>query len=363
MPSVTTQTYSWSMSWTANRHLMSRKEIISLLILILVVGYGAWQYTHSSFTQTKSQHLMYTMVRITATSKNKNIGTRIDSVFAFIKQMEDKLNDYSKSSWLWEVNNSTRTQFPMDSDIYNLLVIADSLYKMTDGAFDPTIKPVYDLWGFSSKPYSQIDSVGTAVPDSIILAETLQRVGFDKISYDTRSLSKPVGVQLAFGALAKGYILDAARDYMKSLGIVSGNIDCRSSMTFFGSSLPQQVYIQHPMLSQDDYIASFKIKNRSVGTSGNYQQFFELDGIRYHHILDPKTGYPVPHIYSSTVIHPSAAWADGLSTALFLMQPDQAIELARSIPDCDAVIYFDQDGSTVSLKTMGMKDIGFSEKI
>jgi thiamine biosynthesis lipoprotein len=251
----------------------------------------------------------------------------------------------------------------MDPDIYNLLVIADSLYKMTDGAFDPTIKPVYDLWGFGSKPYTQIDSINTAVPDSVTLALTLEKVGFDKLSFDSKTLRKPVGVQLGFGALAKGYILDAARQYMKTLGITSGNIDCRSSMTFFGSNLPQQVYIQHPMLSQDDYIASFKIRNRSVGTSGNYQQFFELDGIRYHHILDPTTGYPVPNIYSSTVIHPSAAWADGLSTALFLMPPDKAIELARSIPDCEAVIYFDQDGSTVSLKTMGMKNIGFSEKI
>ncbi|HOH78336.1 MAG: FAD:protein FMN transferase [Candidatus Cloacimonetes bacterium] len=342
---------------------MSRKEIISIVILVLVAGYGAWQYFHSSFTQTKSQHLMDTVVRVTATSKSKNIGTRIDSVFSYIKRLEDKLNDYSEDSWLWKINHSDQTQFAMDPDIYELLVISDSLYKITDGGFDPTIKPVYDLWGFGSRPYSDTDSLANAVPDSLVLAKTLEQVGFDKIRFDARTLYKPVEVKLAFGAIAKGYILDKARAYMKSMGIISGNIDCRSSMTFYGSSLPQQVYIQHPMLSQDDYIASFKIYNKSVGTSGNYQQFFELNGIRYHHILNPKTGYPVPNVYSCTVIHPSAAWADGLSTALFLVPPDRAIELARSIPDCDAVIYFDQDGSTVSLKTMGMKDIGFSEKI
>jgi thiamine biosynthesis lipoprotein len=91
---------------------MSKKEIISLIILLLVVGYGAWQYFHSSFTQTKSQHLMDTVVRITATSKSKNIGTGIDSVFAYIKQLEDKLNDYSEDSWLWKINNSDKTQSP-----------------------------------------------------------------------------------------------------------------------------------------------------------------------------------------------------------------------------------------------------------
>lgn len=302
-------------------------------------------------------------MRITATSKSKNIGTRIDSVFAYIKLLEDKLNDYSEDSWLWKINNSDKTQFTMDADIYNLLVNSDDLYKMTNGAFDTTIKRVYDLRGFGSKPFDDADSLANAEPDSLVLSKTLEQVGFDKLRFDSRTLHKPMGVQLAFGAIAKGYILDKAREYMKSLGIISGNIDCRSSMTFYGASLPQQVYIQHPMLSQDDYIASFKILNKSVGTSGNYQQFFELNGVRYHHILDPRTGYPVPSVYSCTVIHPSAAWADGLSTALFLVPPDRAIELARSIKDCDAVIYFDQDGSTVSLKTMGMKDIGFSEKI
>jgi thiamine biosynthesis lipoprotein ApbE len=119
---------------------MSRKEIISIVILVLVAGYGAWQYFHSSFTQTKSQHLMDTVVRVTATSKSKNIGTRIDSVFSYIKRLEDKLNDYSEDSWLWKINHSDQTQFAMDPDIYELLVISDSLYKITDGTFDPTIK-------------------------------------------------------------------------------------------------------------------------------------------------------------------------------------------------------------------------------
>lgn len=342
---------------------MSKKEVISLVILIAVVSYGAWQYFHSSFTKTRSQHLMDTVVIITATSKDKNVNAKIDSVFAFIKKMEAKLNDYSDDSWLWKVNNSSQSSFPIDTDVYQMLVIADSLYKMTGGAFDPTIKPVFDLWGFGSTPYEGLDSLTTVIPDSLVLKNTLARVGFNKIRFNAKTLYKPVGMQLTFGAIAKGYILDKAREYAKTLGVLGCSIDCRSSMTFFGSKIPQQVYIQHPLLKQDDYVASFKIKDGSIGTSGNYQQFFELNGVRYHHILDPFTGYPVPDVYSCTVIHPSAAWADGLSTALFLMPPEKAIAAAKAIPNCEAVIYYNDAGHTVSLKTMGMKNIAFSEKL
>ncbi len=341
---------------------MSKKEIYSLLILLLVFGFAAWQYTHSSFTETKSQHLMDTVVRITATAKNKNVGTLIDSVFAYISRLDKKLNDYDPQSWISRMNASGSTSYPMDPDAYQILVIADSLYKMTGGAFDPTIKPVYDLWGFSSQTPTVVDSLPAAIPDSLMLADALRTVGFGKIRYNEKNIYKPTGTKLGFGAIAKGYILDRAKEYMQSLGITSGFIDCRSSMVLFGDKIPQLVYIQHPRLSMTDHIASFKIKNLAVGTSGDYQQYFDIDGKRYHHILDPRTGYPVPSIYSSTVIHPSAAWADGLSTALFLMEPNRAIAAIKNIADCNAIIYYEQAGSPVSLKSLGMKDLSLDEK-
>lgn len=342
---------------------MKRKEIISLVILILVIGYGAWQFYHRSFTQTKSKHLLDTVVSITATSKSKNVGSMIDSVFVYIEALQDKLNDFDPNSLLWQINHSEATSFTMDEDIYELLVLSDKLYKLSEGKFDPSIKPVLDLWGFGSNPADYSDSLKAAVPDSLMLKQALHYVGFSKLAFDKNTLHKPAGMQLSFGAIAKGYILDKAAQKMKELGIVSGNIDCRSSMIFFGSKIPQLVYIQHPMLSRDDYIASFKILNSSVGTSGNYQQCFEQDGVIYHHIIDPHTGYPTRHIFSTTVITPSAALADGLSTAFFLMPPQKAIEVAKNMEECELIIYYEHDGNTVSLKSMGMKQLDFNEKL
>ena len=342
---------------------MKRKELISLIILILVIGYGAWQFYHSSFTQTKSKHLLDTVVSITATSKSKNVGNLIDSVFVYIESLQDKLNDFDSNSLLWQINHSQDTSLAMDADIFELLTLSQRLYKLSDGKFDPSIKPVVDLWGFGSSSTDYSDTLKAVVPDSLTLKETLKRVGFSKLIFDEHTLNKPSDMQLTFGAIAKGYILDKAAQKMQDLGITSGNIDCRSSMIFFGSKIPQLVYIQHPMLSRDDFIASFKILNSSVGTSGNYQQYFEQDGIRYHHIIDPHTGYPTSQIYSTTVITPSAALADGLSTAFFLMPPQKAIEAAKNMSETEVVIYYEQDGNTVSLKSMGMKQLHFQEKL
>lgn len=299
--------------------------------------------------------MLDTVVEISATSRSKHIGRQIDSVFTYISKLESKLNEYQDESWLGRVNaDSVNTEFSMDADIYELFVLADSLYKLSSGAFDPTIKPVWDLWGFNSE--------SPTLPDSLEIQKYLKNVDFGQIRFSRDKLIKPLGMQISFGALAKGYILDKAREYMKTLDLESGYINCRSSMTFFGSKIPQLVYIQHPR-NTDDYIASFKILNQSVGTSGDYQQFYEIDSVRYHHIIDPTTGYPVNNMHSVTVLCDSAAWADGLSTALFLLPPDKSLELIKNMPNTNVVIYYSNESGLVSLKSSGMKELGLTEKL
>lgn len=333
---------------------MTKKEIVSILILVCVIGYGLYRFITREYTETKSQYILDTIVLVSASSSQKNVGKQIDSVFTYIKKLEAKFNEYDSNSMIWQINNSDNEKHPMDADLFAMLVIADSLYQLSGAAFDITIKPVFDLWHFEADSLS--------VPDSLLIKETLNYVGFDKLTYDQDYLYMPKGMQITLGAIAKGYILDRAHEYMNSLALNKGFINCRSSITYFGSKLPQLVYIQHPR-KLDDYIASFKLKNLSIATSGDYQQFFEQDGQRYHHILSPFTGYPVKNVYSVTVIHPSAAWADGLSTALFVMPPNSAAEVVNAIDFCDAIIYFDQEDTIVSLKTNGMKNYDLAEKL
>jgi FAD:protein FMN transferase len=333
---------------------MSRKEIISLIILVTVLGFGLFRYLTRSYTAEKSQYLMDTIVKISATSREKDVNRKIDKVFDYIRKLETDINEYKEGGWLWNVNNTDKYRYPMQPDAYRMLILADSLYKFSGGAFDVTIKPVFDLWQFSS--------ANPQLPDSLLIKKKLKLVGFDKIRFDENYLYKPRGMQLTFGALAKGYIVDRAREYMLSLDLYRGFIDCHSSMTFFGNKvLPEVVGIQHPR-NMNDVIATLQVRDNSIGTSGDYQQYFDLNGIRYHHILNAHTGYPVKNIYSVTVLNPSAFFADGLSTCIFLMNPEIAIDRIKQMPQTEAIIYYQKNNAITSLKSQGIKAIIQSEK-
>ncbi len=338
---------------------MRRKEIVSLIILCLVIGYGAWRYITRSFSAERiNTNLLDTKVTIIGESKSKNVGAKIDSVFAYIKGFEAKFNDYDPGSWVSKLNSSGGKPFPMDPDAYELLCLADSLYRLTDGKFDITIKPLYDLWGFSSLADTDSLYAQRVPPDSLEIQKTLALIGFDRVRFNRERVILPAGMELSFGALAKGYALERAKEYMQRHGFISGILDCTSSMSFFGHKIARVVGIQHPRPTETQAtIGSFKLRNGAISTSGDYQLGFDYANRRYHHIIDPQTGYPVENVFSVTVIHPNAAWADGLSTALFLLQPNRAIEVLDKYPGSNAVIYYQDNSGIVELMSKGMKDL------
>ncbi|MCK9334497.1 MAG: FAD:protein FMN transferase, partial [Candidatus Cloacimonetes bacterium] len=159
---------------------MTRKEILSLLILILVLSYGAYKYITREYNDTHSRYLLDTIVEISAGSNNKNVTTHIFSIFDYIEDFESKFNEFDAQSLISKINHSEEEEFAMDEDLYAMLVIADSLYQVTDGAFDITIKPVWDLWDFNSE--------NPIPPDPKLLKSALDMVGFDKIYFDKEKL-------------------------------------------------------------------------------------------------------------------------------------------------------------------------------
>ncbi|MCB5224880.1 MAG: FAD:protein FMN transferase [Candidatus Cloacimonadaceae bacterium] len=340
---------------------MTKKEIVSLILLALVIAYGAWTWFNRSYSHTRAEpDLMDTVVTISAKSKSKNISAQIDSVFAYMKSFEAIFNDYDPQSWVSRVNAADGKSVPMNPHAYELLCLADSLYHLTDGLFDISVRPLYELWGFSRLGEPDFEP---SPPDSLAIQETLAKVNFSRIRYNEKRIIMPKGMQITFGALAKGYVLDRARVFMERSGLISGQIDCTSGMTFFGQKHAQVVGVRHPRAGQNlQTIGSFKIKNGSLSSSGDYQNFFEYEGKRYHHILNPKTGYPVESVFSITVIHPSAAVSDGLSTALFLLPPPQAIEALTHYPNSNSVIFYQEQDKIVSLKSMGMKELDWHDE-
>jgi thiamine biosynthesis lipoprotein len=325
-----------------------------MIILLGVITFGAYNFITREYSDIRSKYILDTIVEISASSKSKTISSDIESVFAYIASLQKKLDEYDPQSLISQINSSEEEHFEMDPDIYELLKISEELYDLSEGSFDPTIKPVWDLWDFAAEEPSP--------PDSIQISQSLQKVGFSRLSYDHDALYKPSDMQITFGAISKGYILDKAKAFMQEKGLSKGFINSRSSMCFFGYKISPLIYIQHPR-SSDESIASLKIPNQSVGTSGDYQQYFEHDGDRYHHILDAHTGYPVRNVFSVTVISDTAAIADGLSTALFTIDPDIAMQIIGLREDTNAIIYYLQGDSIVSLKSEGIKNLHFKEKL
>jgi thiamine biosynthesis lipoprotein len=204
-------------------------------------------------------------------------------------------------------------------DVVRLYRIAKEIHKNSNSCFDITIGPLTRLWGFLDKSYR--------VPSKDEVDRALSLVGMDKIedSGGFLSLSKE-GMELDWGGIAKGFGLDLASQTLKSMGISRGYINAGGDLICWGKNPDHQVWkvgIEHPR--ERGYIGILFISETSAATTGDYQRFFAEGGIRYHHIIDPHTGFPSRDKQSVTVIGPQATICDALSTAIFVSYQPQAI--------------------------------------
>lgn len=228
-------------------------------------------------------------------------------------------------------------------------IMADALRiaRLTGGAFDPTIGPLVDLWGFVN-PTGEQDSPsqgtvqGQAPPDPGAIEAALDRVGYQGLRVDptsgTAALERP-GMVLDLGGIAKGAAVDILAEQLREAGARRAFIDLGGNLYALGRKAdgsPWRVGIQHPRQS-GAVIAVVEAVDRAISTSGDYQRYFIHQGTRYSHLLDPSTGYPARELASVTVLAPSGAEADGLSTALFILGAERGKALAESLPGVEAV--------------------------
>lgn len=221
----------------------------------------------------------------------------------------------------------------LSDEVIELICTATEISKKTDGMFDITIAPIMDLWGFNTKEYR--------VPKTEEIAQALKKVGYEKISLNGKKLSDGNGVQLDFGGIAKGYTSERVKDIFSENGIKSGMISLGGNIEAVGTKpdgSEWNVAIQSPK-SDTEYAGVVKVSDKAVITSGDYQRVFEENGEKYHHIINPKNGYPANSGLSSvTVISENSTEADALSTALFVMGLDKAEEYWRNSDGFEMVL-------------------------
>ncbi len=254
---------------------------------------------------------------------------RLESLFSVKLRDSDISKINATSGNPVTVNVSTRTA------IAKAIEIGD----MTDGALDITVYPLVREWGFTTGDSDNEPSY--KIPEQWLIDWHLGNVGYDRIILNGNIVTLPTQFEIDLGSVAKGYATDAVVQILDENGIDSALINLGGNVYALGrkpDNSKWKVGIQNP-LDTDKVICSVSVENQAVITSGNYERFFEADGKKYWHIIDPKTGYPADNgIISATVIGSSGLDCDALSTALFVMGTEKAIDFCKKHKEIDAVL-------------------------
>ena len=267
-----------------------------------------------------SRVLMGTVVNLTVVGEDEDAAkTAVTATLDHMSQLETILSRHQAKSQLSQLNQNGRFNQP-DTALVTVLNQALAISTLSAGAFDVTVKPLVDL-------YQDYQTRNELPPETAVLA-TLPLINYQnlKISQSQISFSQP-GMAVTVDGIGKGYIVDEGTAVLREHGFTNVLVEAGGDLLASGQKNPEtnwQIGIQSPR--QKQLLAKFGVENQAVATSGDYLQAYSPD-LRYHHILDPHTGYSAPSLASATVVAPSAMVADGLATAVMAMPPQAALTL------------------------------------
>lgn len=252
-----------------------------------------------------------------------------DEAFAAIDALESRLSSWIPTSQTSYLNNrAAHESVRVAPDIRDLLVYVKEVHTETQGAFDVTVGPLIEAWGFYKGE--------GRLPTDDELEDILSLVGMDKVEVDAKGRTvrfAAEGVRLDFGGIGKGLALDHAAEVLGGYGVTSAVLHAGTSTVLAIGTPPNEsgwtVRVRDPY-NNDRYIDQVILKDESLSTSGSYERFFELDGKKYCHIFDPRTGEPVEGILSATVVAKTGTESDALSTALFVLGVEGAREYCQA---------------------------------
>jgi len=279
-------------------------------------------------------------------------------------QIDSLLRDFDMSASIWvknsiitRINNSDPSVIP-DKHFTDIFKLAQRVSKVSDGAFDITVGPLVNAWGFGFKNKMNMND---HIVDSL-----LPLVDYEAVKLVNGMIIKEnPDIQIDYNAIAQGYSVDLAGGLLEKYGIENYLVDIGGEVFARGSKPDGSswvVGIEKPsedINSGRQLNATIKISDKAVATSGSYRKYYEVDGVRYSHTIDPKTGYPVRHsLLSATVMADSAAVADAYATAFMVMGIEKAKQFIDKNPDIEAYfIYSDTSGNLKVFKTKNLENL------
>ena len=295
--------------------------------------------------------LLGTLVTVKLYGDEAVIRPHLEAAYAEFARVDSSMSHYREDSALRRLEQQARlapTRGP--AGLIAVLTRSQHFAALTDGAFDCTVGALTSLWNFP-------DAVVPPAPAQI--DSVLALVGYEGLKVESQSfrINRP-GLQLDLGAAAKGYAVDQAVTAMQELGVEAGVVEAGGDIRYWGEKPDGQPWlfgVQHPR-TPEQYLAVEDLGLAAIATSGDYEQYFDWEGERYHHLLDPKTGHPARACISATVWAATALDADILSTAVFVLGPDQGLALVEGLPDVEGFIFFARDGQLMHRASTGMRD-------
>lgn len=327
---------------------MKYQSFIVMIIMLMMVSCSEMNQKLTINGQAQGTYYAITYFD----KQGRNFRPAIDSI----------LDAFDQSVSLWVPHsilsrvNANDTNVVLDQWFVDLYNKSMEVANNTQGAFDLTVGPLVSAWGFGLENRLSMDSLKV---DSL-----LQFVGYEKVAMkDGHLLKQDPRIRIDFNAIAQGYAVDVLAGYLDAHGIRSFLIDIGGEVFARGlkpDASRWRVGIEKPASSPTDdrqLKAILELKDQALATSGNYRKFFEENGIKYSHTIDPSTGYPVRHsLLSVSVKADDCATADAFATAFMVMGLDKALELSEDLPSLEAYfIYTDGKGGMKTAMTPGMK--------
>ena len=304
------------------------------ILLIIIVCFAVFTSSciNESKNVTRQTFALDTVINITT---NKKDSEKINNAFTLLREYENVFSRTNPQSKLCLLNNG---RGKLTEDIEKVLSFSLEMSRLTNGAFDVTVAPLVDLWNVKERKMP---------PTAEEIEVAKSKTGYKDITLSPFSLG---GKTIDTGAVAKGYIADKVAESFKDKGVESAIIDLGGNIVLIGE---YNIGIRNPF-SPDEVFATITVKDKSAVTSGAYQRYFEYEGKRYHHIIDPRTGYPSESgVASVTVISPSSMQADALSTSIFILGKE-SISLCDNFPNTDALIIM-ENGEVITTENFEEK--------
>lgn len=311
-----------------------KANIVIVALLISFVSFG--QIIHK-----RKLSMLGSPFEITVVAKDTVEGNKYcDLAVAEVKRIENLISDWIPTTQISEINrNAGKKTVKVDREVFDLVERSIKISQITSGAFDISYASMDKIWKF--------DGSMKEMPTAEAIKKSVAKIGYENIILDPKEQTiflKDEGMKLGLGGIGQGYIADKIKDLLISKGCISGIVNVSGDINTWGKQPDGKLWtvgIVNPM-NKNKIFATFPLENSAVETSGSYEKYVIFNGIRYSHIIDPRTGYPAMGVVSVSVFAKQTEIADALATGIFVLGVDVGLDLVNQLKGIECIIVDDK---------------------